>query len=161
MLAGLVWGVMTDVMRPARVLETGVYVDDLDAAAAFYEGVLGLERLSAEGGRHVFYRCGPGVFLVFKAGATAEAMADPEGGGTIPGHGADGPSHMAFAIAAGEVERWVERLGRHGVAIESRVVKPDGRGESLYFRDPSGNSIELATPGVWDVPGAEAGLPGV
>ena len=125
-MAGLVSGVMTDVMRPARVLETGVYVDDLDAAAAFYEKVLGLERLSAEEGRHVFYRCGPGVFLVFKAGATAEAMADPEGGGTIPGHGTDGPSHMAFAVGPGEVERWVERLERHGVAIESRVVKPDG-----------------------------------
>ncbi len=148
-------------MRPARVLETGVYASDLDAAEAFYGGVLGLELLTREEGRHLFYRCGPGVFLVFNPGATGEAMADPEGGGTIPGHGASGPSHMAFAVAAEEVERWVERLEAHGVAVDSRVVKPDGRGESVYFRDPAGNSIELATVGVWDVPGAEAGLPGV
>jgi catechol 2,3-dioxygenase-like lactoylglutathione lyase family enzyme len=141
-----------------RVLETGVYAEDLDAAERFYAEVLGLEVLLREEGRHVFFRFpgdGPpgeaGVFLVFNPQASAEASEGPEGGGVIPGHGAHGPSHMAFAIEDGKVEAWRSHLVKHGVAIESEVVKPDGRGRSLYFRDPAGNSIELATPGIWDV----------
>ena len=50
------------------IIETGIYVDDLDRAEAFYRDVLGLSVLSRETGRHVF----------FKAGHLSEAeRADP------------------------------------------------------------------------------------
>ena len=39
----------------------------------------------------------------------------------------------------------------HGVSIEKEVEWPKG-GKSLYFRDPTGNSVELVTPGVWGLP---------
>ena len=35
-----------------------------------------------------------------------------------------------------------------GVAVESRVIQTHG-GTSLYFRDPDGHSVEVATPGLW------------
>ena len=38
------------------IVETAIYVDDLDAAEAFYRDVLGLEVLGREAGRHVFFR---------------------------------------------------------------------------------------------------------
>ena len=57
-------------MRPSAVLESALYVTDLDAAAQFYAEVLGMEKILAEPGRHVFFRCGPGVVLLFNADAT-------------------------------------------------------------------------------------------
>ncbi len=49
------------------ILETALYADDLDAAEAFYGDVLGLARSVAAANRHVFFRCGPGVLLIFNA----------------------------------------------------------------------------------------------
>lgn len=42
------------------ILETSLYVDDLDAAEHFYAELLGLEVIISQPGRHVFLRCGPG-----------------------------------------------------------------------------------------------------
>ena len=47
------------------ILETALYADDLDAAEAFYGGILGLEKITRQADRHVFFRCGPGVLLIF------------------------------------------------------------------------------------------------
>jgi catechol 2,3-dioxygenase-like lactoylglutathione lyase family enzyme len=90
----------------------------------------------------VFFRCGAGVFLVFHP----EATATP--GGPTPPHGARGPGHLAFAVPEAELPAWRERLAAHAVALETEVAWPRG-GRSLYFRDPAGNSVELATPAVW------------
>lgn len=132
-------------MRIAHVLETSLYVDDLDAAEAFYTRVLGLEAFAREHGRHVFFRCGHGVFLLFNPAKTLESGDD------VPPHGATGPGHVAFAIARADLPAWRERLRQHGVPVEKEITWPNG-GRSLYFRDPAGNSVELATPGVWGLP---------
>jgi catechol 2,3-dioxygenase-like lactoylglutathione lyase family enzyme len=39
-------------------------------------------------------------------------------------------------------------LAAQGVVVESRITWPRG-GTSLYFRDPDGHSVEVATPGLW------------
>ena len=44
-------------VTPNAILETVVYCDDLDAARAFYEGVVGLSLVSLEPGRHLFFPC--------------------------------------------------------------------------------------------------------
>jgi catechol 2,3-dioxygenase-like lactoylglutathione lyase family enzyme len=46
------------------VVETAIYVDDLDVAEAFYRDVLELEVIGKEAGRHVFFRVGDGVLLI-------------------------------------------------------------------------------------------------
>ena len=43
---------------------------------------------------------------------------------------------------------WEETLAAHAVAIEGRTDWPRG-GTSVYFRDPDGHLLELATPGLW------------
>ena len=133
-------------MRITGVLETVVYADDLAAAERFYTEVLGLEVHSREEGRHVFFRCGRGMFLVFAPAATAQT--NPDAKIEVPPHGARGPGHMAFAVTHADLPGWAERLAAHGVAIETDLDWPGG-GRSLYFRDPAGNSIELATPDLW------------
>lgn len=131
-------------MNVRRVLETCLYAKDLEAAEAFYTEVIRLECFAKVEGRHLFFRCGPGVFLIFNPEATMET------GGKlpVPPHGAEGPGHAAFAIGENELEPWRQRLAQHRVEIEEEIEWPGG-GRSIYFRDPAGNSVELGTPTIW------------
>ena len=132
-------------MRPIdRVLETILYVDDLDAAERFYGGVLGLELDSRKPGLFVFFKCGNGMLLLFEPEAAST-------GRNVPPHGAKGPGHACFAVAERDLDAWKARLEAAGVVIEQEMDWPRG-GRSFYFRDPAGNSLELATPRIWGLP---------
>ncbi len=130
------------------IIETALYVDDLDRARTFYEEVLGLSALTSDSRFLAFDVGGRSVLLLFRRGLTLETLHLP--GGTIPPHDGSGPLHMAFAIAAAELPAWEERLGEHNVAIEGRTDWPRG-GKSIYFRDPDHHLLELVTPGVWAI----------
>lgn len=134
-------------MTPRGVLETCLYVNDLAEAERFYRDVLGLEVIGREAGRHVFFRCGQGVLLIFDPQRTS-TQETSVGGAKIPLHGAHGAGHVAFAVAEEEFDAWREQLARRGIEVESEVIWPRG-GRSLYIRDPAGNSVELATPRIW------------
>jgi catechol 2,3-dioxygenase-like lactoylglutathione lyase family enzyme len=69
-------------------------------------------------------------------------------GGLIPPHNTVGAVHFAFAVASDELDSWRQLLAREGIQIESEVTWDRG-GNSIYFRDPDGNLLELVTPGVW------------
>jgi catechol 2,3-dioxygenase-like lactoylglutathione lyase family enzyme len=128
------------------VLETALYVDDLDRAAGFYEDVLGLKPINKDQ-RFAGYDAGPrSVLLLFKRGSTLETVHMP--GGTIPPHDGQGPLHVAFAIEADALPAWEQHLAAHDIAIEGRTDWPRG-GRSIYFRDPDNHLLELATPGLW------------
>jgi catechol 2,3-dioxygenase-like lactoylglutathione lyase family enzyme len=128
------------------VLETALYVDDLSRARSFYEEGLGLPLLLANQRMCALDVGGRSVLLLFLRGASSEDMTTP--GGTIPGHDGHGPLHIAFAVAADELAAWEKRLEERGIPVESRVVWTRG-GTSIYFRDPDGHALELATPGLW------------
>ncbi len=129
-------------MPPLEILETCLCVDDLTAAEKFYSEVLGLTVHSRQTGRHVFFRCGRGMLLLFNP----EQSRLP---GDIPAHGTHGAGHVAFSADEAELPAWRMHLEGHGVAIE-RLHSWPGGGHSLYFRDPAGNSLELATPRIWE-----------
>jgi catechol 2,3-dioxygenase-like lactoylglutathione lyase family enzyme len=129
------------------VLETALYVDDLTRAKAFYESSLGLPLLFGNQRMCAFDVGGRSVLLLFLRGGSSEDMTTS--GGTIPGHDGQGPLHIGFAIASGDLAAWEERLKECGIPVQSRVTWPRG-GTSLYFRDPDGHVLELATPGLWE-----------
>ena len=129
-----------------RVVETGLYVDDLARARGFYVGVLGARVLLDTPRLLALDVHGESVLLLFQRGATLVPLETS--GGVVPPHGGEGVQHLAFAIAASELERWVAYLEQAGVAVESRVRWPRG-GESVYVRDPDGHSVEFITPGLW------------
>ena len=129
-------------MQVNRILETCLYVDDLVAAKAFYADVLGLQFHSEVAGRHVFFRCGDAMLLLFNPAATAISTSE------IPTHGAIGQGHVAFMLAESEIEHWRDHLVAQHVPIELEYTWGNG-GFSVYFRDPAGNSLELTTPRTW------------
>ena len=130
------------------VLETALYVDDVARARRFYEDVLGLSPIFQDARLTAYAIGGRSVLLLFGRGSAVETVHMP--GGTIPPHDGSGPLHIAFAIAAEELAEWEQRLTAHDVAIEGRTDWRRG-GHSIYFRDPDGHLLELATPGLWTI----------
>lgn len=130
------------------VIETAVYVDDVDRASEFYEAILGLRRMDGDDRFRAYSVADRDVLLLFKRGATAKPVHIP--GGMIPPHDGTGQNHFALAIAATELGAWERQLADHSVAVESRVHWPRG-GTSIYFRDPDDNLLEIATPGMWSI----------
>ena len=132
-------------LSPRRLLETALYSEDVARTAAFYEQLLGHPPM-LQSDRLVAFDAGEAtVLLIFHRG---HAQPLPTTGGLVPGHDGAGPVHVAFAIGRSDLAPWESRLNSLGIPIESRVTWDTG-GVSLYFRDPDGRSVELATPGLW------------
>jgi len=150
--------------RPAMpavngLLETALYVDDLERSVRFYRDVFGFRSLFESADvetpaqepdpRFVPLQIpGRQVLLLFRKGEFTTTSHLP--GGSIPPHNGRGEFHLAFAVSAADLERWREWLAAQGVRIEGEMTWPRG-GVSLYFRDPDGHLLELATPGLWPI----------
>jgi len=132
---------MIQTLQIERILETSLYAEDLDRAEWFYSIVLGLELFAKEPGRHVFFKCNNQMLLIFNPAVTIKETE-------VAPHGARGPGHVAFAVPLAELEQWAARLRAKQIDIEKEVTWPKG-GRSIYFRDPAGNCLELASPRVW------------
>jgi catechol 2,3-dioxygenase-like lactoylglutathione lyase family enzyme len=130
------------------ILETALYVADPARSADFYRRLFGFGRLLDSERLVALEVAGRNVPLLFLRGATDEPFALP--GGVIPPHGGSGQNHLAFSIAAGDVEPWRRRLESEGIPVEGEVTWPGGA-RSLYFRDPDGHLVELITPGFWSI----------
>jgi catechol 2,3-dioxygenase-like lactoylglutathione lyase family enzyme len=126
--------------RITGILETVLYVADIDRAERFYRDVMALRPIGKEPGRHAFFRVGSGVLLLFRAERTRQSAS-------VPPHGADGEIHVCFTTVSDEYETWKTRIQEHRIAIEKETEWPNGR--SFYFRDPDGNLLELANADIW------------
>ena len=123
------------------ILETALYVEDLPRSVWFYETVFGFQPVAGDGERLIaLHITAQQILLLFKK----------RGSRDLPhtAHDGDGQLHLAFAISSEELGSWEERLRRHGITIEEKKRWERG-GWSLYFRDPDGHLLEVATPGIW------------
>lgn len=132
--------------RLNRIIETALYVDDLERARDFYEGKLGLDPVLKTGTLFAYDVGGASILLLFQRGASLHTQSAANG--SIPPHDGQGPLHIAFAIAAEEFDAWEAKLEALGITVEGRIEWDRG-GKSLYFRDPDGHLLELMTPGIW------------
>ncbi|WP_419729947.1 VOC family protein [Lichenicola sp.] len=133
--------------RLSHLLETSIYVADLDRAEAFYRRVLGLERFLRDDRMSALGLPGNAVLLLFAKGGSVEPTPT-DGGGDIPPHDGGGSVHLCLAIPLGELARWEAHFEAQAVPVVSRITWPRG-GTSLYIRDPDDSLLELATPGLW------------
>lgn len=135
-------------MKISGILETCLYAEDLVKARAFYSSLPGVEFFSEEEGRHVFFKCGSSMLLIFNPAHTSTKQSQMDGA-EIPLHGTEGAGHVAFSIKKDELNGWKQFLQKNKIPVESEVRWPGGS-VSLYFRDPAGNSLELASRDIWE-----------
>lgn len=134
-------------MKISGILETCLYAKNLDEAKSYYSVLPGIELISEEEGRHVFFKCGDGMLLIFNPSHTSSQQTHINHS-KIPLHGTEGAGHIAFSVDEKELDEWRRFLANNHIPIESEVAWPNGS-VSLYFRDPSGNSLELVSPKIW------------
>ena len=132
-------------MPPPAILETVIYAADPDACAAFYTRLFGFAEQRRVAGRFSFLRAGDQMLLIFAPGPAS----DPAQQSGIPTHGTTGPGHICFrATDAADLTHWRDRLATLAIPVEHEQEWPAG-GRSLYFRDPAGNSVEIAEARIW------------
>lgn len=133
-------------LRPTHIAETALYVQDTDRSSAFFSQLFSAEVLRCDDRLCALRIAEEEVLLLFRRGASVQPTV--LSGGTIPPHDGAGHLHVCFGIQSAEVDLWEARLKELGIDLESRVQWPGGT-VSLYFRDPDGHAVELATPGLW------------
>ena len=116
---------------------------DRQTSIDFWEGVLGMPfvfeqpNLDNPGESHLYFDPGDGrLITVF---TNEERVGDPQRTSTDPGC----VHHLAFAISQAMFAQAVERLDERG--IHHSGVKDRGFMDSIYFKDPLGLLIELAS----------------
>ena len=136
-----------DIMTPSirGIVETCINVTDMNRARRFYEGLFGFDVMEHDE-RFCAYRVGTDVLLLFTHGASDNPI--PVNGGLIPPHETRGSGHFALAVSKDDLDAWRSALTDHGIRIETDIMWERG-GNSIYFRDPDENLLELVSPGVW------------
>jgi catechol 2,3-dioxygenase-like lactoylglutathione lyase family enzyme len=131
-------------MAVAGFDHVAITVADVDATIEFYERVLDGELLHAEQ-----WRAGQMPIALVRVGANrlsvhpAAAPAAPHALAPTPGS-----ADLCFRWE-GTIADAIQRLESNGVAVEEgpvpRPASNGERGQSVYFRDPDGNLLELLT----------------
>jgi catechol 2,3-dioxygenase-like lactoylglutathione lyase family enzyme len=133
------------------LLEAALFVEDLSRARDFYQQVVGLAKIQESEAGCVFVVAKSQLLLLISQEKARIPSKTP--GGDVPAclggpEGSLGAGHIAFAVAETELESWRTTLRSKGVEVLSEVAWERGA-RSLYFRDPDGHLLELATPGLW------------
>ncbi len=131
----------------AGILETALYVSEMDRARDFYCDLFGFRVISTGPRLTALSINDRQVLLLFAKGKSRQPTVTAKGE-TVPPTDADGELHLALSISEDTWDFWTERLNTQNISIES-IVHWDEGGRSLYFRDPDNHVIELATPGLW------------
>jgi glyoxalase family protein len=130
-------------MRLRGLHHVTAIVADLDRTTTFYRDVLGLALTTREdnpddpGARHFWFGDADGT-----PGTLVSFMEYPQMDEAREGRG--GVHHFAFGVgSADEQVAWRDYLHSRGVPCSE--VFERGRFRSIYFRDPDGNLLEIAT----------------
>lgn len=126
-----------------RIHHVTITVTDLDTSVAWYQRLLGLEKVALRTGSgwvRALMKNRHGLVI----GLTVHDAGDP---GDRFDERRVGLDHLSIACAdAGEVEAWRERLDELGVVHDG--VGELGYGHVLVARDPDGIAVEFFAPRV-------------
>jgi catechol 2,3-dioxygenase-like lactoylglutathione lyase family enzyme len=113
-----------------------IYVRDMTAMRAFYEGVMSLPLERALGEDWIEYRIGSTILALAHPRATAAAQDKPVPKGSAA-------LQLAFRVAPGDVDKCAAELAARGVAIIGPPSDQAWGHRTLFFRDPDGNVLEI------------------
>lgn len=113
-----------------------------EAIIDFYQGLLGMRlvldqpNLDVPGEEHLYFDAGDGRLLTYFVRATRvnDATPNPEGIGNL--------HHMALTVSHAVFTQVAERLNALGIENTGPIDR--GFMDSIYFRDPNGQRLELA-----------------
>lgn len=131
-------------MHVLGIVETVLYVSDVEKARSFYQSMPGFEPLNYSPEQFVFFRVGANMLLLFNP----KHANNPEN--DVPTHGQTGSGHVAFAVNQKQMENAGRWLNDHNIPIERDYRWPNGK-RSIYFRDPFDNSLEFTTYSLWGI----------
>ena len=131
-------------VRGVATVSVRYFVDDVDAAIAFYRDLLGFEV--------VMHPAPP--FAMLARGDLRLLLRAPGGG---PGGGAAMPDGRLpepggwnrFQLEVGDIDAEAARLRSAGASLRSDVIRGVG-GDQVIVEDPSGNPVELFQPHPYD-----------
>jgi glyoxalase family protein len=113
-----------------------------ESVVDFYEGVLGMPlvfsqpNLDVPDEEHLYFDPGDGRLITFfvRPSRVNDPTPNPEGIGNV--------HHLAFTVSRATYTQVAKRLGERGI----KNTGPIDRGfmDSIYFRDPDGQLLELA-----------------
>ena len=109
----------------------------------FYEGVLGMRfvfeqpNLDVPEENHLYFDMGDGCMLTFfvRPSRVPDPTPNPEGIGNL--------HHLAFNVSRAVYLQIAQRLDERGIANTGPIDR--GFMDSIYFRDPSGQLLEMAS----------------
>jgi catechol 2,3-dioxygenase-like lactoylglutathione lyase family enzyme len=133
-------------------VETCIYSSDLEKMKDFYINTLGPEFVSEEKDRYAFLKAGQSMLLIFNPNKTLVSNGS-NGIIQLPIHGAITPPsiiHFALEIEKQNYDTAKQILKERNIKIEKEVTWGKGT-NSIYFRDPAGNLVEIITPSSWPV----------
>ena len=126
-------------MKLDGVHHIGVNVSDLDRAESFYVNVLGfivVDRYQ-EDIRHSMLDTGTTIIHLFES-------TNLEFDDAIIRLSEDGYAHLAFGTNRKQFPQVMEELKKHNVPFRGPLIL--GKGESVHFKDPDGNHLEIRCP---------------
>jgi len=126
-------------MQLDGVHHIGMNVRDMDRAERFYTGVLGFrvaERYS-EKTRHLMLDTGSTTLHLFESPALE--MQD-----AIDRLSEQGYAHIAFGTSREKFPKIIAELKRNNIVFRGPLIL--GKGESVHFKDPDDNHLEIRCP---------------
>ena len=124
-------------MRTEVLKETTLYVSDLEAAESFYTNIVGLEVAERVKDQYSLLQYDDSTLILFQTPITSiENEGAPSGPNKV--------GQVSFGISPADISSWRKRLYKQNVSIEEEITWPN-RAQSIIFRDPDGNRIELKT----------------
>jgi catechol 2,3-dioxygenase-like lactoylglutathione lyase family enzyme len=129
-------------MKVKKIKETCLYVHNLERARNFYQSILELPMIGYVPGKHVFFRAGSSVLLLFNPDDSKTKKSPPP-------HYGGGKQHIAFEVSDAEYENTKIWIASKGIQITDTVIWESGK-ESFYFADSEGNVLEIVPDtGIW------------
>jgi catechol 2,3-dioxygenase-like lactoylglutathione lyase family enzyme len=127
-----------------RILETSLYVKDLERSAAFYAKVFGFSTLVRDNRMCAMAVPGQQVLLLFARGASA--TPNPSPAGLIPGHNSSGTQHLCFSITHDDLDAWTRHLIASDIEVEPVWIGVKELRASISVT-PTTTLLKLALPG--------------